>query len=80
MLLANVPSVFLYLGGSGSVWLAQGAPWRHRWTPLQLQRLLCGLACLSLVVLAGTHKVDVNIRVVRRCCAPQGPLTCIAAC
>ena len=62
VLLANVPSVLLNLGGSASVWRAQGAPWSQPWSPLQLQRLLCGLACLSLVVLAGTHKVDVNIR------------------
>lgn len=46
--LSNLAPIFHYLGGSYHVLVTRGALWN--WTPLQLQKLLCG--CLSAGLLA----------------------------
>ena len=54
--LSNLAPVFHYLGGSFLVWRAQGS--LLHWNALQLQKLLCGLVSLALLVLCSLKKAS----------------------
>ncbi len=58
---ANTASTLHYCGGSVLLALTVGSP--LRWTPLQLQKLLCGLLSLGLLVLCMLQRVNSSLPV-----------------